>query len=125
MVVYSMDRLARNLDDLRCLVQKLAQRGVRIEFVKESLTFTGEDSPMANLMLSAMGAFADYAKPVIMRSRARSTSSLNMTASPAMAGRSAQGGRNPPWRNGPSSVLSDVAGRYRRPPGMHPDGASS
>ena len=24
----------------------------RIEFVKESLTFTGEDSPMANLMLS-------------------------------------------------------------------------
>jgi hypothetical protein len=31
---------------------------VRIEFVKESLTFTGEDSPMANLMLSVMGAFA-------------------------------------------------------------------
>ena len=35
MVVHSMDRLARNLDDLRRLVQKLTQRGVRIEFLKE------------------------------------------------------------------------------------------
>ncbi len=34
-VVHSMDRLARNLDDLRRLVQKLTQRGVRIEFLKE------------------------------------------------------------------------------------------
>ena len=49
-VVHSMDRLARNLDDLRRLVQKLTKRRVRIEFVKENLTFTGEDSPMANLM---------------------------------------------------------------------------
>ncbi|HCZ2377382.1 TPA: recombinase family protein, partial [Salmonella enterica subsp. enterica serovar Rissen] len=47
-VVHSMDRLARNLDDLRRLVQKLTQRGVRIEFLKEGLVFTGEDSPMAN-----------------------------------------------------------------------------
>ena len=38
-VVHSMDRLARNLDDLRRLVQQLTQRGVRIEFVKEGLTF--------------------------------------------------------------------------------------
>ncbi|MGU4377115.1 recombinase family protein, partial [Escherichia coli] len=41
-VVHSMDRLARNLDDLRRLVQKLTQRGVRIEFLKEGLVFTGE-----------------------------------------------------------------------------------
>jgi len=59
-VVHSMDRLARNLDDLRQIVQKLTGRGVRIEFLKESLTFTGEDSPMANLMLSVMGAFAEF-----------------------------------------------------------------
>ncbi|MBA6106136.1 recombinase family protein, partial [Pseudomonas monteilii] len=50
-VVHSMDRLARNLDDLRRLVQRLTKRGVRIEFLKEGLVFTGEDSPMANLML--------------------------------------------------------------------------
>jgi Resolvase, N terminal domain len=39
-VVHSMDRLARNLDDLRRIVQTLTARGVRIEFVKEHLTFT-------------------------------------------------------------------------------------
>jgi DNA invertase Pin-like site-specific DNA recombinase len=51
---HSMDRLARNLDDLRKLVLGLTQRGVRVCFVKESLTFTGEDSPMSNLLLSVM-----------------------------------------------------------------------
>ena len=64
-VVHSMDRLARNLDDLRRLVQGLTQRGVRIEFVKEALTFTGEDLPMANLMLSVMGAFAEFERALI------------------------------------------------------------
>ena len=68
-VVHSMDRLARNLDDLRHIVQVLTKRGVRIEFAKECLTFTGEDSPMANLMLSVMGAFADDAERGIMQSR--------------------------------------------------------
>lgn len=44
-VVISIDRLARNLDDLRKLVQSLTKRGVRIEFVKESLAFSGKDPP--------------------------------------------------------------------------------
>ena len=64
-VVHSMDRLARNLDDLRRLVQNITQRGIRIEFVKEGLSFTGEDSPMANLMLSVMGAFAEFERALI------------------------------------------------------------
>jgi DNA invertase Pin-like site-specific DNA recombinase len=69
-VVHSMDRLARNLDDLRRVVQGLTTRGVRIEFVKEGLTFTGEDSPMANLMLSVMGAFAEFER-ALLRERQR------------------------------------------------------
>ena len=36
-VVHSMDRLARNLDDLRRVVQGLTSRGVRIQFLKEHL----------------------------------------------------------------------------------------
>ena len=64
-VVHSMDRLARNLDDLRRIVQGLTQRGVRMEFVKEGLAFTGDDSPMANLMLSVMGAFAEFERALI------------------------------------------------------------
>jgi len=64
-VVHSMDRLARNLDDLRRIVQGLTKRGVRMEFVKEGLVFTGDDSPMANLMLSVMGAFAEFERALI------------------------------------------------------------
>jgi DNA invertase Pin-like site-specific DNA recombinase len=64
-IVHSMDRLARNLDDLRRIVHTLTGRGVRIEFVKEHLSFTGEDSPMASLMLSVMGAFAEFERALI------------------------------------------------------------
>ncbi|MCC6742306.1 MAG: recombinase family protein [Acidobacteria bacterium] len=59
-VVHSMDRLARNLDDLRRPVKMLTGRGVRVEFVKEHLTFSGEDAPMSILLLSVMGAFAEF-----------------------------------------------------------------
>ncbi|AXN25911.1 recombinase family protein [Pseudomonas aeruginosa] len=75
LVVHSMDRLARNLDDLRRMVQQLTRRGVQIEFVKESLTFTGEESPMANLLLSVMGAFAEFERALI-RERQREGISL-------------------------------------------------
>ena len=64
-VVHSMDRLARNLEDLRQIVQKWTKCGVRVEFVKEGLTFSGEDSLMAQLMLNVMGAFADFERALL------------------------------------------------------------
>ena len=64
-VVHSMDRLARNLVDLLCLVQKTNQRGIHIEFVKENLTFTGDDSPISKLLLSVVGAFAECERSFI------------------------------------------------------------
>ena len=64
-VCHSMDRLARNLDDLRKLVLDLTGRGVHVRFVKECLTFTGEESPMANLLQSVMGAFAQFERELI------------------------------------------------------------
>ncbi|MDA8080659.1 MAG: recombinase family protein [Actinomycetota bacterium] len=64
-VVHSMDRLARNLLDLRTIVQDLTRRGVRVEFVKEALTFTGDDSPMSHLLLSVMGAVAEFERELI------------------------------------------------------------
>src|SRR5215210_7935729 len=80
-VVLSMDRLARNLDDLRRIVHILTGKGVRIEFVKEQLTFTGEDSPMANLLLSVMGAFAEFER-ALMRERQRKASPWRSSAAP-------------------------------------------
>ncbi len=64
-VCHSMDRLARNLDDLRRVVTALTKRGIKVEFVKESLTFTGEDSPMATLLLNVMGSFAQFERELI------------------------------------------------------------
>jgi DNA invertase Pin-like site-specific DNA recombinase len=64
-VVHSMDRLARNLDDLRGIVNRQTAQGVRIEFVKEGLSFSGEETPMAQLLLSVMGAFAQFERALL------------------------------------------------------------
>jgi DNA invertase Pin-like site-specific DNA recombinase len=64
-IVHSMDRLARNLDDLRKLVNSLTSRNIKIQFVKESLTFTGDDNPMSILLLSVMGAFSEFERSLI------------------------------------------------------------
>jgi len=64
-VVHSLDRLARNLDDLRRIVSDLTGWGVRVEFLEEQLTFTGEANAMAQLLLSVMGAFAEFERALI------------------------------------------------------------
>ena len=46
------------------LLASSAER-IRVEFVKEHLLFTGEGSPMATLMLSVMGAFAEFERALI------------------------------------------------------------
>ncbi len=65
LVCHSMDRLARNVDDLRRIVRELTGRGVAVQFSKEVLTFTGEDSPMANLLLTMLGAVAEFERSLI------------------------------------------------------------
>lgn len=65
LVVHSMDRLARNLDDLRRIVLGLTERGVLVEFLKERLTFTSEENAMSKLLLSVMGAFAEFERALI------------------------------------------------------------
>jgi DNA invertase Pin-like site-specific DNA recombinase len=69
-IVHSMDRLARNLDDLRRMVKQLTNKKVKISFIKENLTFTGEDSSMAQLLLSIMGAFAEFERALIKERQA-------------------------------------------------------
>jgi DNA invertase Pin-like site-specific DNA recombinase len=64
-IVHSMDRLARNLDDLRKLVSDLTKENITIKFIKENLEFKGDDSPMSNLLLSVMGAFAEFERALI------------------------------------------------------------
>lgn len=70
LVVHSMDRLARNLVDLRNIVQSLVKQGIRVEFMEENLAFTGEDSPISILLLSMMGAFAEFERSIIRERQA-------------------------------------------------------
>lgn len=64
-IIYSMDRLSRSLGDLIETVKGLTQRGVKVQFIKEALTFTGDNNPMANLLLGVMGSLAEWERAVI------------------------------------------------------------
>jgi DNA invertase Pin-like site-specific DNA recombinase len=70
LVIHSIDRLARNLRDLNHLVDKLTIKGVSVRFIKEGLTFTGNDDALSTLMLHMMGAFAEFERTMI-KSRQR------------------------------------------------------
>ncbi len=41
------------------------QRDVTLRFINENLVFKGDDSPMSNLLLSIMGAFAEFERALI------------------------------------------------------------
>jgi DNA invertase Pin-like site-specific DNA recombinase len=66
LMVHSMDRLARNLGDLLAIVKELTDKGIAVGFVKENLTFTGNDTPTATLILSVMGACAQFERAMIL-----------------------------------------------------------
>lgn len=42
-----------------------------MEFIKETLVITGEDSPIAELMLSVVGAFAESERSLIRERQAQ------------------------------------------------------
>ncbi len=70
LVVDSIDRLARNLQDLQQIIDTLIKNGVSVKFIKENLTFNAHKDPMATLTLQIMGAFAEFERTMI-RSRQR------------------------------------------------------
>lgn len=66
LVVHSMDRLARNLTDLKGIIEGLTGRGVTVEFIKERQTFRpDQEDPMATLMLHLLGAVAQFERDLI------------------------------------------------------------
>jgi DNA invertase Pin-like site-specific DNA recombinase len=73
-MVHSMDRLARNVTDLRNLVNCLVAKKVQVHFMKENLQFTGIESAMSNLLLSLMGAFAEFEHAFIRERQAEGIS---------------------------------------------------
>src|SRR5262252_10303524 len=57
----------RDLDDLRKVVTDLNSRGISVEFLKEHLTFTGDDSDssLSKLMFNMLASFAEFERSLI------------------------------------------------------------
>jgi DNA invertase Pin-like site-specific DNA recombinase len=66
LVCHSMDRLSRSLPDLLRLVTDLTNRGVAVRFIKESLTFTGDDNAMSKMLLGVMGSIAQFERELLL-----------------------------------------------------------
>jgi len=66
LVVHSMDRLSRSLPDLLRVVDELTKRGVNVRFVKESLTFTGDDNAMSRMLMGVMGSIAQFERELML-----------------------------------------------------------
>ena len=65
-IVWSIDRLARDLRDLQDIISTLNDKGVSISFLKEKLAFSGDaDDAFARLQLQMMGAFAEFERNII------------------------------------------------------------
>jgi DNA invertase Pin-like site-specific DNA recombinase len=68
LVVHSLDRLARNAEDLLRTVRELTERGVTVEFVKDRLTFRGGSDgadAQGTLMLTILAAIAGFERALI------------------------------------------------------------
>lgn len=63
--VHSIDRLARNLKNLQELVEDMTGRGVVVQFHKEGLAFSGDESPMQKMMFQMIGAVAEFERALI------------------------------------------------------------
>jgi DNA invertase Pin-like site-specific DNA recombinase len=69
-VVYSIDRLARNLRDLEDIIKEVNGKGASVTFLTEKLTFSGSDDAMSTLMLQMMGAFSQFERSMIRKRQA-------------------------------------------------------
>ncbi|MDG2997164.1 recombinase family protein [Vibrio parahaemolyticus] len=67
--VHSIDRLARNLKDLRMLIDEVTAKKCSIQFHKENLLFTGEKNAFQDLMLNMLGAVAEFERAIINERR--------------------------------------------------------
>lgn len=67
-VVYSIDRLARDLRDLQDIIAKLNTDSVSIRFISENLKFSADtEDALAKLQLQMMGAFAEFERNIIRK----------------------------------------------------------
>ena len=67
--VHSIDRLARNLSELKTLIDKILSTGCSLQFHRENLLFTGETNALQDLMLNVIGAVSEFERAMINERR--------------------------------------------------------
>lgn len=69
LVVTKIDRLARSIMDLNKIVQELAQKGVKVKFIKEAMEFDGSSesqNSLQQLLFNILGSFAQFERDLIV-----------------------------------------------------------
>ncbi len=70
-IVHSIDRLARNLMDLQRIIQELNDKGVTIQSLSESLSFSADGGcAFQTRQLQMLGAFAQFERTMIRKRQA-------------------------------------------------------
>lgn len=65
-IVHSLDRLARNFDDLLNIIKELGKKGVTFKSLQENITINGiNTSPIDTLILHIFGAIAQFNRSLI------------------------------------------------------------
>lgn len=66
-IIYCADltRWGRSLIDIKTTVTSLTSKGVTVVFLKENLTFSGNDDPTSNLLLGILSSLAEWERAVI------------------------------------------------------------
>jgi DNA invertase Pin-like site-specific DNA recombinase len=64
--VLSIDRLARNIEDLHRIVKQIKEKEAIVTFQKENLTYgNGDDNAMSDLLFNILGSFAQFERSMI------------------------------------------------------------
>ena len=69
LVVTKIDRLARSIMDLNKIVQELAQKGVKVKFIKEAMEFDGSNennNSLQLLLFNILSSFAQFERDLIV-----------------------------------------------------------
>lgn len=66
-IIHSIDRLSRNVLDLLNIVEQIKKRGAYIKSVKDTWLDTTENSPMADFLITVMGALAQMERDLIVQ----------------------------------------------------------
>lgn len=68
LVVTKIDRLARSIMDLNKIVQLLADKGVKVKFIKDNMEFDGSNgsNSLQTLLFNILGSFAQFERDLIV-----------------------------------------------------------